>query len=77
MLSDLQVKNTSPVPAVFIQLNAVDENGNDVTPLTWSDNYFTLLPHEMIEVQLTSWSGKGTAVEVSGKNVKAFKVKLN
>ncbi|CAG7561828.1 unnamed protein product [Fusarium equiseti] len=73
----LQVKNTSPVPAVFIQLNAVDESGDDVTPLTWSDNYFTLLPHEKIEVQLTSWSGKCTAVVVSGKNVKAFKMKLN
>lgn len=73
----LQVKNTSPVPAVFIQLNAVDENGDDVTPLNWSDNYFTLLPHEKIEVQLTSWFGKGTMVEVSGKNIKAFKVKLN
>ncbi|KAH7180101.1 glycoside hydrolase superfamily [Fusarium flagelliforme] len=73
----LQVKNTSPVPAVFIQLNAVDENGNDVTPLTWSDNFFTLLPHEKIEVQLTSWLGKGTAVEISGKNIKTFKVQLN
>ncbi|KAJ4129099.1 hypothetical protein NW768_007630 [Fusarium equiseti] len=74
---NLQVKNTSPVPAVFIQLNVVDEKGGDVTPLTWSDNYFTLLPREKIGVQLTTWSGKGSTVEVIGKNIKPFQVKLN
>ncbi|KAI5460652.1 glycoside hydrolase superfamily [Mariannaea sp. PMI_226] len=72
----LRVKNPAPVPAVFVQLNLVDEHGDDVTPLTWSDNYFTLLPHESIEVDLADWSGKGVAVEVDGKNIKKSRALL-
>ncbi|CVL08644.1 related to beta-mannosidase [Fusarium proliferatum] len=64
----LRVENSATVPAVFIQLNLVDKRGNDVTPLTWSDNYFSLLPRESIEVELTDWSGKGAMVQVYGKN---------
>ncbi|KAL4722202.1 hypothetical protein ACLX1H_010979 [Fusarium chlamydosporum] len=59
----LRVKNTASIPAVFVQLNLVDKNGNDVAPLTWSDNYFTLLPHESIEVELATWSTKGAVLE--------------
>jgi exo-1,4-beta-D-glucosaminidase len=72
----LQVNNTASVPAVFVQLNLIDENGDDVTPLTWSDNYFTLLPHEVIEVKLSTWSTKGALVEVIGKNVDLSHVQL-
>ncbi|RBA22552.1 hypothetical protein FPRO05_00899 [Fusarium proliferatum] len=72
----LRVENSATVPAVFIQLNLVDKRGNDVTPLTWSDNYFSLLPRESIEVELTDWSGKGAMVQVYGKNVKKSWIKL-
>ncbi|KAM0210003.1 hypothetical protein ACHAQI_006115 [Fusarium lateritium] len=72
----LQVNNTASVPAVFVQLNLIDEYGDDVTPLTWSDNYFTLLPHEVIAVELTTWSTKGAVVEVKGKNVGLSHVQL-
>ncbi|KAL3607591.1 hypothetical protein FPOAC2_02577 [Fusarium poae] len=72
----VRVKNSSSVPAVFIQLNLVDKAGNDVAPLTWSDNYFTLLPREEIEVELEDWSNKGVTVEIVGKNVKASQVRL-
>ncbi|KAM0429577.1 hypothetical protein ACHAQK_011064 [Fusarium lateritium] len=72
----LQVNNTASVPAVFVQLNLIDENGDDVTPLIWSDNYFTLLPHEVIAVELTTWSTKGAVVEVKGKNVGLSHVQL-
>ncbi|SPJ83931.1 related to beta-mannosidase [Fusarium torulosum] len=73
---ELQVNNTASVPAVFIQLNLIDKNGDDVTPLTWSDNYFTLLPHEVIKVKLSTWSTKGALVEVIGKNVDLSHVQL-
>ncbi|KAM0235577.1 hypothetical protein ACHAP5_009702 [Fusarium lateritium] len=72
----LQVNNTASVPAVFVQLNLMDEYGDDVTPLTWSDNYFTLLPHEVITVDLTTWSTKGAVVEVKGKNVALSHIQL-
>ncbi|GKU20601.1 unnamed protein product [Fusarium langsethiae] len=72
----IRVKNTSPVPAVFVQLNLVDKNGDDVAPLTWSDNYFTLLPSEEIQVELLDWSNKGTVVEIIGKNIKASRAQL-
>ncbi|KAM0212303.1 hypothetical protein ACHAQD_009879 [Fusarium lateritium] len=72
----LQVNNTASVPAVFVQLNLIDENGDDVTPLIWSDNYFTLLPHEVITVELTTWSTKDAVVEVKGKNVGLSHVQL-
>ncbi|RKL26386.1 Exo-beta-D-glucosaminidase [Fusarium proliferatum] len=72
----LRVENSATVPAVFIQLNLVDKRGNDVTQLTWSDNYFSLLPRESIEVELTDWSGKGAMVQVYGKNVKKSWIKL-
>ncbi|QGI86986.1 hypothetical protein CEK25_001942 [Fusarium fujikuroi] len=72
----LRVENSATVPAVFIQLNLVDKRSNDVTPLTWSDNYFSLLPRESIEVELTDWSGKGAMVQVYGKNVKKSWIKL-
>jgi exo-1,4-beta-D-glucosaminidase len=72
----LVVKNTTPVPAVFVQLNLVDKNGDDVAPLVWSDNYFTLLPYEEIEVELVDWSTKGTIVEVKGKNIEASRAQL-
>ncbi|KAF5671663.1 glycoside hydrolase family 2 [Fusarium heterosporum] len=73
---EIQVNNTASVPAVFIQLNLVDKKGDDVTPLTWSDNYFTLLPYEAIEVELADWLAKGAAVNVSGKNVVGSQVQL-
>ncbi|UZP35086.1 hypothetical protein NXS19_002902 [Fusarium pseudograminearum] len=73
----IRVKNTSPVPAVFVQLNLVDKKGNDVVPLTWSDNYFTLLPLEEIEVEVVDRSAKGAVVEMSGKNIKASRTRLH
>ncbi|RGP71220.1 hypothetical protein FLONG3_7170 [Fusarium longipes] len=73
----LRVKNTTPIPAVFVQLNLVDGNGDDVAPLIWSDNYFTLLPHEEIEVELVDWSTRGVKVEVNGKNIESSQAKLD
>ncbi|CAG1989480.1 unnamed protein product [Fusarium graminearum] len=74
---NIRVKNTSPVPAVFVQLNLVDRKGNDVVPLTWLDNYFTLLPLEEIEVEVVDRSAKGAVVEMSGKNIKASRTRLH
>ncbi|KAI1461697.1 glycoside hydrolase family 2 protein [Annulohypoxylon moriforme] len=62
------VENHSDVPAFFITLNLIDEEGNDVLPVFWSDNYITLWPHEELYLQV---EGKGaTSVQVVGKNIR-------
>ncbi|KAF4947679.1 hypothetical protein FGADI_10250 [Fusarium gaditjirri] len=58
----LQVENNATVPAVFVQLNLAGKRGNNITPFTWSHNYFTMLPREFIVVKLTDWSGKGAII---------------
>ncbi|KAK9417799.1 putative Family 2 glycoside hydrolase [Seiridium unicorne] len=45
------VENYSEVPAFFIILNLVDDAGEDVLPVFWSDNYITLWPHEKIMLE--------------------------
>ncbi|KAJ5241801.1 Exo-beta-D-glucosaminidase [Penicillium citrinum] len=73
---NIELENKSPVPAVFVNLNAIDSQGNVIAPVYWSDNYITLWPHEKInlsvqfEGNLTSWS-----VNILGRNVKKQSVK--
>jgi exo-1,4-beta-D-glucosaminidase len=49
------------------------EGGEDVTPIFWDDNYFSLLPGEKREVsgryELSSVTGKKVELEVEGWNV--------
>ncbi|KAJ2975152.1 hypothetical protein NUW58_g8440 [Xylaria curta] len=68
------LENTSSVPAFFISLNLVDKDGKDVLPISWSDNYVTLWPHEKLELKV---QGAGAAaIQVNGKNVGAAKVSI-
>lgn len=73
------LENKSKVPAVFVRLNLVreigdDGEGNDVTPVVWSENYVTVWPGERVEVEVEYESGrkgvgKGVKVEIDGRNV--------
>ncbi|KAK4445405.1 glycoside hydrolase superfamily [Podospora aff. communis PSN243] len=66
------LENQSTVPAVFIALSVVDDGGNEVLPLTWSDNYVTLWPRESLILTakaLRGATGNGVAVRVRGRNV--------
>lgn len=73
----VKLENKSKVPAVFVRLNLVDGSGNDVVPVTWSENYITLWPGEKIDVEIGYSSDyAGVAIEVSGKNVNAKTVKV-
>jgi exo-1,4-beta-D-glucosaminidase len=71
--------NKSGVPAVFVKLNVVDEKGEDVLPVMWSENYITLWPGEKMDVHVDV---KGTGkeahrIEVSGMNVAPKKFHLD
>ncbi|GAB1317058.1 hypothetical protein MFIFM68171_07268 [Madurella fahalii] len=73
------LENTSDVPAFFISLNLVDEDGEDVLPLTWDDNYVTLWPGEKLTLRakaVNDGNWAPTAVQVIGKNVEWNEVKL-
>ncbi|UNI15623.1 Exo-1,4-beta-D-glucosaminidase [Purpureocillium takamizusanense] len=70
------LENRSGVPAFFVSLNLVDAQGEDVTPVGWSDNYVTLWPHETLSLTVDDWEGRGAAVRVKGVNVDAAEVKL-
>lgn len=65
--SIVTLKNEANVPAFFIRLNLVDEEGNDIVPVTWSDNYVTLWPQETMELTVSYASGSAS-VEASGWN---------
>ena len=47
--------------AFFVRLRALDDNGDDVLPATWSDNFVSVLAGESIELEL--------GLEVGGKEV--------
>ncbi|KAH7071506.1 glycoside hydrolase superfamily [Paraphoma chrysanthemicola] len=65
----VRLENKSKIPAVFVRLNLVDEKGDDVVPVTWSENYVTLWPGEEMDVDV-DWDGEGSVkIEVEGKNV--------
>lgn len=71
--------NHSPVPAVFVRLNLVNEGENDeggpqrwedVVPVRWQDNYVTLWPNEtMVLVARLGTDVKAAYLQVDGKNV--------
>jgi len=67
------LENLSSIPAVFISLSAINADGHEVLPLTWSDNYVTLWPGEKLTLALKTLKGAGpgfiTAVRMLGKNV--------
>ncbi|KAI1447776.1 glycoside hydrolase family 2 protein [Annulohypoxylon stygium] len=68
------VENHSSVPAFFITFNLVDEEGNDILPVFWSDNYVTLWPNEKLILQVEGEGG--AAVQVAGKNIQSEEMYL-
>ncbi|KAL2756660.1 glycoside hydrolase family 2 protein [Sodiomyces alcalophilus JCM 7366] len=70
------LENTSIVPVFFIRLNAVDENGEDVNPVSWSDNYVTLWPKEKLELRVNDWGGTVAAVHIDAANVPSTSLAL-
>lgn len=66
--STVTLQNQADLPAFFIRLNLVDDMGNDIVPVLWTDNYVTLWPHEEMEVQVTYDTSLSASVQASGWN---------
>lgn len=78
--SSVQIENTSDVPAVFVRLNLVDEDGKDVIPVNWETNYITLWPKESYDIAVdagSGWKVDDLRVQIDGRNVKRRTVRLN
>jgi exo-1,4-beta-D-glucosaminidase len=79
-LVDVVIANRTGGLAFFVQLRLADEDGDDVLPVVWSDNYVSVLPGERATVRATVPFGKATGrtlfVEARGLNVPELVVRL-
>lgn len=71
----ITIKNPSGTPALMVRINVIGaEDGDQILPMFYSDNYFSLLPGEEKVVSL-NWKdvdtrGNKAEVVVTGYNVK-------
>jgi exo-1,4-beta-D-glucosaminidase len=77
----IAVRNANASIAFMVHLRVTKGPGSeDVTPIFWSDNYFSLLPREHREVtasyDATDLNGKAAVLNVDGFNVTAQTVEL-
>jgi exo-1,4-beta-D-glucosaminidase len=75
------VKNPSASVAFMVHLRMTrGKGGDDVTPIFWQDNYFSLLPGEQKEVTATydssALEGKDAALEIDGYNVASANIPM-
>ena len=74
IVADVTIENPTDNIAFFIHLKVTrGPHGKDVLPIFWSDNYFSLLPGESIEVNATfaakNLNGAIPTLEVEGWNI--------
>ena len=50
----LLLRNTSQIPAVFVRIVLKGDDGEQILPVDYSDNYLTIMPGEKREV-VVSW----------------------
>ena len=69
----ITLTNTGQVPAVMLRLNLKGDDGEQILPVIYSDNYFHLMPGEsrMIDIEWKNEDARGAkpVVEVTGMNV--------
>jgi exo-1,4-beta-D-glucosaminidase len=69
----VEVANPTDELAFFIRVRLTDEDGEEALPVYWSDNYFTLLPGESKQLQVSS---KGAQVRLDGWNIVPLAVEV-
>ncbi|MBR6282667.1 MAG: discoidin domain-containing protein [Muribaculaceae bacterium] len=74
------ITNTSSVPAMMLRLNLKGDDGEQILPVVYSDNYLHLLPGESrtITIEWNAADARGTTpvVEITGTNVKQCSIRL-
>ena len=74
------LSNTGVVPAMMIRLNLKGDDGEQILPVIYSDNYFHLMPGESrpIDIDWKVEDARGTkpVVEISGMNITRTTVEL-
>ncbi|HWD92527.1 MAG TPA: glycoside hydrolase family 2 protein [Verrucomicrobiae bacterium] len=71
-ITHVTVTNSTTSLAFFIHLKVKDKNGEEILPVIWEDNYFSLLPGEQREISATYADvskNKDPSVQVEGWNV--------
>jgi exo-1,4-beta-D-glucosaminidase len=74
------LKNKTDKITFFASLAVVNEKSNQIFPLFWDDNYFSLLPGESRSISCTitktSLKGQKVFLELSGWNIKTEKLEI-
>ena len=71
----IEIKNPTPHIALMIRLKFLDKNNERILPVFWSDNYFSLLPHETKIITFETESQKDFRLMVEGWNVDEMEIK--
>ncbi|MBQ6087695.1 MAG: discoidin domain-containing protein [Bacteroidales bacterium] len=71
--AEVTLKNTGKTPALLLRLTLKGSDGNEILPVDYSDNYFSLLPGESrtVSVNWDSFDARGLSPEItlSGLNL--------
>ena len=78
--NNITITNQGHVPAVMLRLNLKGDDGEQILPVIYSDNYFHLMPGESrtisIEWKADDARGCNPIVEITGMNISKTTVKL-
>ena len=76
----ITITNAGDLPAVMLRLNLKGDDGEQILPVIYSDNYFHLMPGESrtIDIEWKNEDARGTSpiVEITGTNVPKMTVEL-
>ena len=76
----ITLTNTGNVPAIMLRLNLKGDDGEQILPVIYSDNYFHLMPGESrsidVEWKVEDARGCQPVIEISGTNVSKSKIAL-
>ena len=78
--NNITITNQGQVPAVMLRLNLKGDDGEQILPVIYSDNYFHLMPGEIRTISI-EWKaevarGCNPIVEITGMNISKTTVKL-
>jgi exo-1,4-beta-D-glucosaminidase len=61
------VRNSGPALAFMVRLKLVEASGEEILPVFWQDNYFSLMPGESREIAVATQDGAPAAAAVTAE----------